>query len=95
MQELIATEASERIGAGRYERAETRVTDRNGSCARLVATRAGDVELRIPKHDPEWGMLLWLAGVPDFPTGSTTTGRSVNWPDSPSLYPGRPYDPPR
>jgi hypothetical protein len=32
-----------------------------------VATRAGDVELRIPKHDPEWGMLLWLAGVPRLP----------------------------
>jgi putative transposase len=49
MQELIETEASERIGAGRYERSEARVTDRNGSRPRLVATQAGDVELRIPK----------------------------------------------
>jgi putative transposase len=49
MQELIETEASERIGAGRYERAESRVTDRNGSRPRLLATQAGDVELRIPK----------------------------------------------
>ncbi len=49
MQELIETEASERVGAGRYERTETRVTDRNGSRPRLVATQAGDVELRIPK----------------------------------------------
>ena len=49
MQELIETEASEQIGAGRYERTETRVTDRNGSRPRLVATQAGDVELRIPK----------------------------------------------
>jgi putative transposase len=49
MQELIETEASERIGAGRYERTEARVTDRNGSRPRLVATQAGDVELRIPK----------------------------------------------
>ncbi len=49
MQELIETEASERIGAGRYERTESRVTDRNGSRPRLVATHAGDVELRIPK----------------------------------------------
>jgi putative transposase len=49
MQELIETEASERIGAGRYERTESRVTDRNGSRPRLLATQAGDVELRIPK----------------------------------------------
>src|SRR5215203_5637993 len=31
MQELIETEATERVGAGRYERSESRVTDRNGS----------------------------------------------------------------
>ena len=37
------------IGAGRYERTETRVNDRNGSRPRLLATQAGDVELRIPK----------------------------------------------
>ena len=49
MQELIETEASERIGAGRYERSESRVTDRNGSRPRLIATQAGDVQLRIPK----------------------------------------------
>src|SRR5215210_330380 len=49
MQELIETEATEQIGAGRSERAESRVTDRNGSRPRLVATQAGDIELRIPK----------------------------------------------
>ena len=49
MQELIETEATERIGADRYERSGSRVTDRNGSRPRLVATQAGDVELRIPK----------------------------------------------
>jgi putative transposase len=49
MQELIETEASERIGADRYERTETRITDRNGSRPRLLATQAGDVRLRIPK----------------------------------------------
>ena len=41
MQELIETEASERIGADRYERTETRITDRNGSRPRLLATQAG------------------------------------------------------
>src|SRR5215210_3253124 len=49
MQELIESEATERIGAGRYERTDTRVTDRNGSRPRLLATQAGDVELSIPK----------------------------------------------
>jgi len=49
MQELIEVEATEQIGAERYERTDTRVTDRNGSRARLMATQAGDIELRIPK----------------------------------------------
>ena len=49
MQELIEAEATERIGADRYERTESRTTERNGSRARLLATQAGDVELRIPK----------------------------------------------
>jgi hypothetical protein len=31
LQELIETEAAERIGADRYERTESRVTDRNGA----------------------------------------------------------------
>jgi transposase-like protein len=49
MQELIETEASGQIGAGCYERTDTRVTDRNGSRPRLLATQVGDVQLRIPK----------------------------------------------
>ena len=49
MQELIEAEATEKIGAARYERSDTRVTERNGSRDRLLATQAGDVELRIPK----------------------------------------------
>jgi putative transposase len=49
MQELIEAEASERIGAARYERSESRSTERNGSRERLLATQAGDVQLRIPK----------------------------------------------
>ncbi len=48
-QELIETEATEQIGAGRYERTEARTTERNGARSRLVATQAGDVQLRIPK----------------------------------------------
>ena len=49
MQELIDAEAAERIGAGLYERTESRVTERNGTRPRLVTTQAGDVGLRIPK----------------------------------------------
>lgn len=49
MQELIEVEATERIGADRYERSETRITERNGSRPRLLATQAGDIELKIPK----------------------------------------------
>ncbi|WZU35969.1 IS256 family transposase IS1553 (plasmid) [Rhodococcus ruber] len=49
MQELIKTKVTEQIGAGRYERTEARTAERNGTRPRLVATRAGDVELRIPK----------------------------------------------
>lgn len=39
MQELIEAEATERIGAGRYERTEERVTDRTGARPRVLATR--------------------------------------------------------
>ena len=49
MQELIELEASEVIGPDRYQRTDGRVTEPNGSRPRLLATQAGDVELRIPK----------------------------------------------
>ena len=49
LQALIEAEASEQIGASRYERAETRTNQRNGHRDRLLATKAGDVELKIPK----------------------------------------------
>jgi putative transposase len=49
LQALIDAEATEVIGAGRYERSAARTTHRNGFRARLLSTKAGDVELRIPK----------------------------------------------
>jgi transposase-like protein len=49
LQELIEVEAAEQIGAQRYERTDSRVTERNGSRPRLLATQAGDIELKIPK----------------------------------------------
>ena len=49
LQALIDLEAAETIGAGRYERTDARTTHRNGSRPRVLSTKAGDVELAIPK----------------------------------------------
>jgi transposase-like protein len=49
LQELIELEATQVIGAARYERTDGRTTHRNGSRSRLLSTKAGDVELAIPK----------------------------------------------
>jgi putative transposase len=49
LQALIEAEATQQIGAARYERTEQRTAHRNGSRTRLLSTKAGDVELRIPK----------------------------------------------
>ena len=49
LQELIETEAAEVIGAGRYERTQERTTERNGHRPRVLTTKAGDIDLRIPK----------------------------------------------
>jgi putative transposase len=49
LQALIDAEATEVIGAERYQRSDARTGWRNGSRDRLLATKAGDVELKIPK----------------------------------------------
>jgi putative transposase len=49
LQALIEAEATEVIGADRYQRSAGRTTHRNGTRARLLSTKAGDVQLRIPK----------------------------------------------
>jgi len=49
LQALIELEAAQAIGAGRYERSAERLTHRNGARERLLSTKAGDLELRIPK----------------------------------------------
>jgi putative transposase len=49
LQQLIEAEAAEKIGAGRYERSETRVTHRNGSRPKTLSTKAGDLRVDIPK----------------------------------------------
>jgi putative transposase len=49
LQALIDAEATARIGAERFERTPHRTTQRNGTRDRLLSTKAGDVELKIPK----------------------------------------------
>ncbi len=44
----IELEAADAIGAGRYERTETRINERNGRRQRTSAAQAGDIELKIP-----------------------------------------------
>jgi len=48
-QELIEVQAAQEIGADRYERSDDRVTERNGHRLRTLTTKAGDLELKIPK----------------------------------------------
>jgi len=49
LQALIAVEASEFIGAQPFERTASRTNQRNGTRERLLSTKAGDVQLQIPK----------------------------------------------
>jgi transposase-like protein len=50
IQQLMEAEVTELVGAGHGERApEERLTQRNGYRARTWATRAGEIELAIPK----------------------------------------------
>src|SRR4051794_36754682 len=49
VQELMESEVSELVGAKLGERTEDRVTHRNGYRPRRWDTRAGEIELQIPK----------------------------------------------
>ena len=51
MQDLIEAEATEVIGAERWERTLDRVAHRNGHRPRVLSTKAGDLHLQIPKFD--------------------------------------------
>ena len=48
-QQAIELEAEEVIGAKKYERTEARTNQRNGTRKRTIETRAGEIELEIPK----------------------------------------------
>jgi transposase-like protein len=49
LQQLIELEAADTIGAERWERSPERVTHRNGHRRRVLSTKAGDLEVGIPK----------------------------------------------
>ena len=49
LQQLIDVEAADAIGADRWERGPGRVTHRNGYRPRVLSTKAGDLQLGIPK----------------------------------------------
>ncbi len=49
LQELIEAEAETHIGAGRWERTDDRVAERNGHRHRTLSTKAGDLAVAIPK----------------------------------------------
>jgi putative transposase len=49
LQQLISSRPTRRLAPAGYERSEGRTTHRNGTRSRLLSTKAGDVELRIPK----------------------------------------------
>ncbi|MBF0176953.1 MAG: IS256 family transposase [Magnetococcales bacterium] len=49
LQKLMEIEAEERCGAGRYDRSDERSNYRNGYRDRLLETRLGTMELKVPK----------------------------------------------
>jgi len=49
LQALIEAEAAAVLGADRHQRTAERRGQRNGSHDRLLATPAGDIQLRIPR----------------------------------------------
>lgn len=49
LQDLIDAEATAKIGAGPHERTPDRVTHRNGTRTKTIATAAGEVDVQIPK----------------------------------------------
>ena len=56
LQALIDAKATAFIGAEPHERTDTRTNQRDSSRSRLLATKAGDVNLAIPKLRP-WQFL--------------------------------------
>ena len=82
LQALIEAEAAQQIGADRYERSASRTTHRNGSRARLLSIKAGDVELRIlTARSTTWSRpWAWMPGSPSPRSAGSAPGWTVRWP---------------
>lgn len=69
LQEIVEDETAAAIGAGRYERAEGRLTERSGDRAKTIATKAGDLEQEVKRRCrvvgifPTEAVLVRLAGA--------------------------------
>ena len=88
VQQLMEAEVSELVGAARGERApEERLTHRNGYRARTWATRAGEIELAIPKI--RRGSYFPIVPRAASPLGAGAGRRSCRRPTSPASRPGR------
>ena len=87
-----STPSARAIGAIRYERTDERTTHRNGSRGRLLSTKAGDVELRIPKFragslfpailEPRRRIdrALWAVVMEAYVQGSARARSTTSWP---------------
>ena len=49
LNQVLDAQASEQVGAGRYERSDDRVAYRNGYRPRQLYTRVGPLTLRVPQ----------------------------------------------
>jgi transposase-like protein len=58
-QALVEAELSSVIGAIPHQRTDTRTAHRNGHHQRVLASTAGDLELRIPKLRARRGVAQW------------------------------------
>src|SRR6201996_399101 len=66
LQLLMDADVEGVIGAGRYERSGERTTWRNGHRDRMLDTRLGSLQLRIPKATSRQLLLIqeaWIGGV--------------------------------
>jgi putative transposase len=69
LQALIEAEATETIGAGRYQRCADRGTHRNGRRPKTVSTTAGDIEVQIPKLRAGFVLPLAAGATPPYRSG--------------------------
>lgn len=92
LQALIEAEAAAALGADRHQRTAERRGHRNGSRERLLATPAGDVQLRIPWFrmgscvssllESRWlvGHALWAVVMVAYVSGSSKSGGQTSPP---------------